>query len=73
MLNLELAVAAGRGRMSLPGLPVPSVQATDWDRQPAVDYQEADIVLAAWIRRAVHSEQFAKALEHDLETIRSKQ
>ncbi len=67
----------GEGTMTLPGSPVPSVCKGDMARDPAADYHDASIsgaedgVLYAWIRRAVHAEAFAKALQADLEKLRS--
>ena len=60
----------GVGRMEMKDGPVPAVKADDFRRDPAIDFASADKTLMAWIRRAVHAETFAKALEKELEALR---
>ena len=52
---------------------VPSVTSDDMHRIAVVDYKIAVAESEkAWIRRAVHAEAFAKALEAELEILRAK-
>ena len=80
---LEVAVSKakiqGEGQVTLPDSPVPPVTFQDMGRNAAEDYEEANDyewprdteILQAWIRRAVHAEAFARALEAELEKERT--
>jgi len=76
---LEAAVAKaklrGQGTVSLPDAPVPPLRAEDMAHDPAHDYALAERSgacewLTCWIRRAVHAEAFARALNTELEKLR---
>jgi hypothetical protein len=80
-------VIKGEATMNSPGALVPQMERGDATRDPASDYtlvredleragDRENRALAStamcWIRRCVHSEEFAKALEKELETLRRR-
>jgi len=69
---IDKAEVKGEGTLRLPGSPVPSVTGADLERVPLQDYWAGDAATRAWVRRAVHAEAFAKALEAELERARAK-
>jgi hypothetical protein len=62
--------ATGTGAVSIPGSPIPPPSADDMSFTPAGDYGRCGGICDGWIRRAVHAEAFAKALEAELEALR---
>jgi hypothetical protein len=78
---LSKTKVSGEGRCFVPDNPIPAVTKEDMvmDAQSqytaASSYPEDDFAVqtAAWIRRAVHAELFAKALEADLEKLRNQE
>jgi len=71
-VTLPPIILTGKGQHTAPAAVVPGVEAGDCNRDPVADYETADTLGKAWIRRCINAENFAKALEAELNKLRQK-